>query len=80
MRRFEYKYFNSILIEDLTKLGDQGWELCEILNLEGNLHYFLKREVINLNELTEFCTQCFELGKDNLGHSQFEEWLIKNIK
>ena len=55
MKKFEYKIYRvrKTLIEELTALGNEGWELCSVNEAQHSTYLVLKREVGELDILKE---------------------------
>lgn len=46
MKKYEYKTITLGLCDylDLNKLGDEGWEMCGVINVEYKTTFYFKRE------------------------------------
>lgn len=80
MKKFEYKYntIYSDLDNELSKLGEEGWEIFSIEERDDNSYkYFAKREKIKENELDNHFEDIEEpwMILDSFGQ---ESWMDSN--
>ena len=47
MKKFEYKAITVAMCDslDLNQLGDEGWEMCGVIQVEYKLTYYFKRQI-----------------------------------